>query len=216
MCVHYQNVSHKQGPQKMTLQTLNSVIREIMMNHSFLNSCPFSDYGFGKIISGNFYLKGDKVEEKKKDITSVLQDWAYLCQIKSKYGGMILGTADELSVLRAMLPVKFLKKMEEETHCRFEIVYRKGGFVYVWSTTVRTQDFSVAKRGVKFLNSYPKYNDCDERMSSIAEILLNCENIIPLQSSESISYEQFCKIFRENPLLSYLLNIDLESVRPYD
>ena len=61
------------------------------------------------LISGCFYSKGDKVEERKKDITHILQDWAYLCQLKSKYGGIILGTVDELIVLRCMLPANTQK-----------------------------------------------------------------------------------------------------------
>ena len=96
----------------MTTQTLNSIIREILVNYGMLNACPFSRKFFGEIVSGCFYSKGDKVEERKKDITHILQDWAYLCQIKSKYGGMILGTMDELMILRSMLPAFVQKDLQ--------------------------------------------------------------------------------------------------------
>jgi hypothetical protein len=64
-------------------------------------------------VSGCFYEKGNKVNEKKKDITDVLKDWAYLCQRKYRYGGMMLGLATDLSVLRAMLPSSTLVQIEK-------------------------------------------------------------------------------------------------------
>lgn len=102
---------------------------------------------------------------------------------------MALGTAEELNVLRAMLPVKVLQKIEENKLCRFEIIYRKGSEQFIWSATVNTSDFTVAHRGVKFQNYYPQYKDFSQSLNSISETLLNCENIIPLQDSTSLTYE---------------------------
>ena len=59
------------------------------------------------------------MEERKKDITNILQDWAYICQVKSKYGGIILGTVDELIVLRSMLPASTQKELLQSKLCRF-------------------------------------------------------------------------------------------------
>ena len=66
-----------------------------------------------------------------------------------------------------MLPAQTLKKIDESKLCRFEIIYEKGNNYYIWSATVNTTDFSVAQRGVKFLNSYPKYDETNESLNSI-------------------------------------------------
>ena len=123
VAAHYENNSEKAGNQEITVKTLNSLLKEIFLNHGVLNACPFSNKFCGKIVSGCFYLKSGKSDEKKRDITNILQDWAYICQMKSKYGGMILGTHSELKVLKAMLPRNILDRIEAERHCRFEILF---------------------------------------------------------------------------------------------
>ena len=80
---------------------------------------------------------------------------------------------------------------------------------------MQSKDFSIVHRGVKFLNSFPEYKKIREKLGSVAESLYNCENIIPLQDSRSVSYEEFISIFREDPLLNYLLNIELPSSRDF-
>ena len=44
----------------------------------------------------------------------------------------------------------------------------------MWAATVNTQDFTILKRGVKFLNTYPKYNEELQYLDSIGEVLFNC------------------------------------------
>lgn len=75
-----------------------------MRSHGLLNACPYYGKANGSIVSANLYEQGNKIDEKKKDITEVFQDWSYICQIKYKYNGIVLGLADDLSILRAMLP----------------------------------------------------------------------------------------------------------------
>lgn len=66
-----------------------------------------------------------------------------MCGMKSQYGGMILGSVEDLSVLRALLPINILKQIECEQLCRFEVHYKINQEIYVWSATVKTSDFSV-------------------------------------------------------------------------
>ena len=61
LTVHYQNVTHLSNGQKMSIQTLNSIIREILLNYGVLSACPFSRNSYGQIVSGCFYSKGDKI-----------------------------------------------------------------------------------------------------------------------------------------------------------
>lgn len=66
ICAHYQNVSHLKNEQKITIETLNSLIREIYSIQGILNACPYSDEHAGEIVSAYYYEKGEKVEEKKR------------------------------------------------------------------------------------------------------------------------------------------------------
>ena len=79
----------------------------------------------------------------------------------------------------------------------------------MWAATVKTDDFTIVKRGVKFLNSFPKYVEDLEYLDSVGEVLMNCENIIPLQEHKSLTFTEFCNIFKDSSLLSYLLSKEL-------
>lgn len=68
------------------------------------------------------------------------------------------------------------------------MVYRQANALFMWAATVKTEDFSILKRGVKFLNAHPKYNEELEYLDSVGEVLLNCENILPLQNQKSMNF----------------------------
>lgn len=57
--------------------------------------------------------------ELKKDFTDIVQDWAYICNFKYGYSDIVLGSAQNLSVLRSFFDAKTLKRMEEQKECRF-------------------------------------------------------------------------------------------------
>ncbi len=83
-----------------------------MLAHGILNACPYYGGSCGQIISASLYIKGNKIDEKKKDITEVFQDWAYICQIKYKNNGIVLGLATDLSIIKSMIPEISLKKIK--------------------------------------------------------------------------------------------------------
>ena len=87
--------------------------------HGILNACPYYNGNCGQIISAFLYEKGNKIDEKKKDITEIFQDWAYVSQIKYKTNQIVLGSATDLSIVRSMLPSQSLKRIEREEECRF-------------------------------------------------------------------------------------------------
>ena len=74
-----------------------------MNAHGFLNACPYYGKSCGEIVSALLYERGSKIDEKKKDMTEIFQDWAYICQAKYKSNGIVLGLVDDLSILREML-----------------------------------------------------------------------------------------------------------------
>lgn len=59
--VHYQGVHHSSDSQEMTVETFNSMVREMHRSTGFLNACPYTHKYFGQIEYGCFYEKGNKV-----------------------------------------------------------------------------------------------------------------------------------------------------------
>ena len=55
ICAHYQNVSHPKSEQKITVETLNSLIWEIYMIQGIINACPYSNEHTGEIVSAYYY-----------------------------------------------------------------------------------------------------------------------------------------------------------------
>ena len=55
----------------------------------------------------------------KRDITQIIQDWVYICYIKFGYKGILLGSSEDLSVLRSLLTLPTLRKIAENPLCRF-------------------------------------------------------------------------------------------------
>jgi hypothetical protein len=104
-----------------------------------------------------------------------------------------------------MLPSNILTTIELDPLCTFEIQYQVNSEIFVWAATVNTADFSVASRGVKFLNIFPKCLQNQSAMSSIAEVMLHCQDVLPLQTHSPISYESFQEVFRNSPFLNYIL-----------
>ncbi len=68
---------------------------------------------------------------------------------------------------------------------------------------MHTKTFAVHQKGIKNLGTYPRDKPI-EYLKSYEEVLLNCQNIIPLQPPENISYESLCGIIHEHTLTSYL------------
>jgi hypothetical protein len=61
IAVHYQNIYQGNNTQRMSVETLNSVISYINKSTGYMNACPFTNKYFGKILYGCYYEKGDKI-----------------------------------------------------------------------------------------------------------------------------------------------------------
>jgi hypothetical protein len=97
----------------MNIETLNSLIRLIFKQYSFINPCPYLEGSCGRIVEA-YYFESDLKSELKKDFTEIVQDWAYISNFKYSYADIILGSSRDLSVLRSFFDIKTLKKMEEQ------------------------------------------------------------------------------------------------------
>lgn len=86
-----------------------------------------------------------------------MQDWAYMCAYKFEFNAIILGTANNLSILRALFEESTLRQIESQAECRFEIVYEIEGRKCLWSAVVDPLTFNIIKRGTKFLNTFDGY-----------------------------------------------------------
>lgn len=70
---------------------------------------------------------------------------------------------------------------------------------------MQTSDFKVVRRGVRFMNAYPKYNEDIKYFDSIGESMLHSQNYLSLQSTKGLTFEEFCTFFRKHDLLNFVL-----------
>jgi hypothetical protein len=55
LCIHYQNIYQGGGSQKMSIETLNSLIGYMLKSTGYINACPFTNKYFGRIIYACYY-----------------------------------------------------------------------------------------------------------------------------------------------------------------
>ena len=127
------------------------------------------------------------MSEEKNDFTEILQDWAYIINFKYQFSSVILGTGNNLSLLRSLFDAQSIRKIQNQPECRFEIIYELEGRRHIWSAVVDTKNFEVIKRGTKFLNNFDTYGEL-KYLDSTQEFLLSCENTIPLQIHKGYNY----------------------------
>lgn len=152
--VHYQNAYTK----KITSETVNALIRLILKQKYLVSACPYEIETCGQIVKASFFSSSLKNPQVESDFTELVQDWAYICNFKKEFNAIILGTANDLPVLRSLFDQSTLRHIELQPECRFEIVYEVDGRKYLWSVVVDSRTFAIKKRGTKFLNTFDGYS----------------------------------------------------------
>lgn len=109
--VHYQNACTK----KISSETINSMIRLILRQKELVTACPYEIETCGRIVEASYFSSSLKSQEERVDFTEILQDWAYMCNLKFSFNSIILGTANNLSILRSLFDDSALGKMESQT-----------------------------------------------------------------------------------------------------
>lgn len=91
-----------------------------------------------------------------KDITQLISFWSYTCLRQYNSLDFIIGTSDNLLLLKKLLPESDIVRINKQGGCTVSITYKTVEAVCVWSVVI-DGEFNIVKRGEKQGLVYPEY-----------------------------------------------------------
>lgn len=152
---------------------------------------------------------------ERKDITSLVRTWQHMTLAVLRAADLMLGDNGEqigLTLLKSLFDWETQCQLITHHGCRFEITYEEATPTrrrFSWIGEV-DEKFKLLKRGERVLGKYPPINELNDSRSE-AELMYNCENILPMTGKQLFNRDDFNRAVRSDSLLNYLVCCSIDA-----